>query len=85
MSNYVQKLKQDSINQFDKEMELRRFREKFKPQIENGLTLAEFKRKYDLSDNDIENFNIVEQEVQRETELGEAFLAGFQSSHSFWR
>ena len=30
MSNYVQKLKQDSINQFNKEMELRRFREKFK-------------------------------------------------------
>ena len=85
MSNYVQKLKQDSINQFDKEMELRRFREKFKPQIENGLTLDEFKRRYSLSDNDIENFNIVEQEVQTETKMGEAFLKGFQSSHSLWR
>lgn len=78
MSNYAEKMKQESNERFDREMQLRKFRGQFKSQIENGLTLGELKQRYRLTAADIENFNIVSEEVQREAALGEAFLKGFQ-------
>ena len=80
MSSYVQKLQQDSVKQFDNEMELRRFRQEFKPAIESGLTLEQFKSQHNTTAADIRNFEIVADEVKKESVLGEAFLKGFQST-----
>lgn len=77
MSNYIENMNRESINRFDKEMRLRKFRELYKSRIENGLTLDELKKNCCVTDEDIENFNIVEQEVKEESVLGEAFLKGF--------
>lgn len=78
-SEYVKSMKADSIKRFDDEMSLNNFRKQYKPQIENGLTLAEFKQRYNTTATDIEHFNTVLDEVNKEAEQGQAFLKGFNN------
>lgn len=76
-SEYVKSMKADSIKRFDDEMSLNNFRKQHKPQIENGLTLAEFKQRYNVTATDIDMFKTVKEEVDFEKAEGEVFLAGF--------
>lgn len=84
MSNYAEKMKQESNERFDREMQLRKFRRQFKSQIENGLTLEQARAKYQMSAADIAMFERVQEEVRVESEQGAAFLKGF-SNPNFMR
>ncbi len=79
-SEYVKERREKELKQYNDEMALRAFRQKYKPQIENqGLTEQEFRNSHRYTDSDLQMFRQIEQEVKEEKALGEAFLAGFNS------
>lgn len=78
-SEYVESLRKKELDEYEKQTELGRFRQKFKGRIEQGLTEAELKSEYQCRERDIELFREVKEEVDREAKLGAAFLEGFNN------
>lgn len=79
MNNYVKQMERESIKRFDDEMALNRFRKIYKLKIENGLTKEIFQSKYTCTIQDLEMFDKIKAEIEKENRLGEAFLKGFNS------
>ena len=78
-SKYLQQRERDGIERFDNETKYREFSKRHKAEIENGLTLTEFKNRYYTTDEDIAMFEKLREEVGTEKANGDAFLKGFQS------
>lgn len=76
-SSYVENKRTESINQFDNEMALREFRQRFKSQIEDGLTETAFRQQYNVTEDELRRFRQIKEEVAIEKTRGEAFLKGF--------
>lgn len=77
-SDYVKELRRKELEKIEREERLCNFRQKFKKQIEDGLTEQKFKQSYH-SEDDLKLFRQVKQEVEWEEKQGAAFLFGFQN------
>ena len=76
---YVKEMNRRTTEQFDREEKKNCFRKNFKEAIENGMTESDFMHKYACTESDMEVFREIAEEVKQEKELGENFLAGFNS------
>lgn len=74
---YLKLRQQEEIKRFDDEMAWRNFKDKFKPQIENGLSESQFRASHRYTQDDIKYFQRLEREVEMEQANHEAFLRGF--------
>lgn len=70
-------MRANEVERFNNEMELRSFWQKFKSQIEDGLTLARFKQQYSVTSADVNMFEAVSREVEKERTFDKAFKKDF--------
>lgn len=78
-SQYVESLRKKELDEYERQTELGRFRQKFKGRIERGLTESELKSEYQCRKRDLEMFREVKAEVDWERREGELFMKGFNS------
>ncbi len=84
-SEYVESLRKKELDEYERQAELGRFRQKFKGRIERGLTEAELKSEYQCRERDLEMFREVKAEVDWERREGELFMKGFNSVGGYGR
>jgi len=79
-SEYYKRMRLAAEKRFDEAKHKADFEKRFRPLIEGGLTEKEFIKGDDRAYGDsIEDFRELKEEMERERELDEAFLRGFQS------
>jgi hypothetical protein len=78
-SSYVQNMRNKAIDTATRGIEYNNFTSKFKDKIANGYSKLDMMRDYNCTSSDLEMYDKVADEVKHETELGNAFLQGFNS------
>jgi hypothetical protein len=78
-SNYVNAMRNKQIAEFDRQQAKKQFTAKYKGQIEQGLTKDAFQTKYACTEQDLQFFDELEQEVKQDKIEEEQFLKGFNS------
>ncbi len=76
-SEYVRARRERDLKQYADAEALKSFRKTYKHQIENGLTLGQFKSTHQTTQEDERLFRQITEEVDLEKKLGAAFLEGF--------
>jgi hypothetical protein len=78
-SAYVENMRNRQLETANERIQFNNFSSKFKGKIENGYSLTDFARDYNITQADIKQFEELEKQVENEKEQGESFLAGFNS------
>lgn len=80
-SEYYRNMRLAGIKRFDDAMHKADFEKRFRPLIENGLTEDEFMRGNDYvqEGDSLSEFRDLKEEMERERQMDEAFLRGFNS------